>query len=96
MNLKGRGAMTAKRILHVDDTWECRRLVSAVLKHAGYEVIEAEDGLQGVALAKQELPHLILMDLHLPDISGLEATEQIKRLPELAHVAIIAVTATEK
>jgi Response regulator containing a CheY-like receiver domain and an HD-GYP domain len=56
-------------------------------------MIEAVDGLTGVALAAQELPDLILMDINLPDIDGLEATKRIKAMPEMAHVPVIALTA---
>lgn len=87
--------MNSKRILHIEDTWECRRLVSAVLRHHGYEVLEAEDGLEGVTLALEAKPALILMDIHLPGIDGMEATRRIKSVPEMAHVPVIAVTATD-
>jgi len=62
------------------------------LSSVGYELIEAADGAAGVALAQQEHPDLILMDIQLPEIDGYEATRRIRAIPELANVPIIAVT----
>lgn len=81
------------KILCVEDNPQNMRLVRKILKHEGYEVIEAEDGLSGVALAKSEHPDLILMDINLPDIDGLEATQRIKAVDELQQVPVIALTA---
>jgi two-component system, cell cycle response regulator DivK len=87
--------VNAKRILHVDDSWGCRQLVRAVLTFYGYEVIEAEDGVQAVTLAKQEAPDLILMDVYLPNQNGVDATINIKA--ELSEqIPVIAVTASDK
>ena len=57
-----------------------------------YELIEAVDGAEGVAMAQSHLPDLILMDIQLPVIDGYEATRRIRAIPELAKVPIIAVT----
>ena len=57
------------------------------------EWLEALDGVSGVAMAERELPDLILMDINLPDIDGLEATKRIKENPKLAHIPIVALTA---
>lgn len=81
------------RILCVEDNPQNMRLVRKILKHAGYEVLEAMDGLSGVALAEKERPDLILMDINLPDIDGLEATDRIKSNEELVHIPIVALTA---
>ncbi|MGQ9889685.1 MAG: response regulator [Aggregatilineales bacterium] len=81
------------KILYIEDNPQNMRLVRKILQHSGYEMIEATDGLTGVALAAQELPDLILMDINLPDIDGLEATARIKALPQMAHVPVIALTA---
>jgi two-component system, cell cycle response regulator DivK len=81
----------AKRILCVEDNPQNMRLVRKILQHHGYEVLEAEDGLTGVEAALKEQPDLILMDINLPDIDGLEATRQIKRQqPTLPIVALTA------
>lgn len=81
------------RILCVEDNPQNMRLVRKILQHAGYEVLEAVNGISGVALTEQEVPDLILMDINLPDIDGLEATNRIKRQPELVHIPIVALTA---
>jgi two-component system cell cycle response regulator DivK len=69
------------------------RLVKKILIAAGYEVLEAYEGLVGIATAAREQPDLILMDINLPDINGLEATQRLKASPQLAWIPIIAVTA---
>ncbi len=84
--------MPAKRILYVEDNFQNRRLVRKILTAAGYEVIEAEDGLTGIAAAKRELPDLILMDINMPGMDGMEATTILKN-SELRHIPIIALTA---
>ena len=63
-----------------------------LLESAGYELIEALDGIEGVAAAEREQPDLILMDIQLPVIDGYEATRRIRAVPALATVPIIAVT----
>jgi two-component system, cell cycle response regulator DivK len=81
-----------KRILVVEDTEDNRRIVNDLLSSVGYELIEAVDGAEGVALAQREHPDLILMDIQLPVIDGYEATRRIRAIPELTGVPIIAVT----
>jgi len=66
------------------------------LEQLGYVVIEAEDGAAAVELAIQEQPNIILMDLTLPVMDGLEATEKIRRNKKLSEVPIIAVTAHQE
>jgi two-component system cell cycle response regulator DivK len=81
------------RILYVEDNFQNKRLVRKILMARGYEVLEAEDGLTGVELATKELPDLILMDISLPGIDGVEATQRIKAYRESARIPIIALTA---
>lgn len=83
----------ASRILCVEDNPQNMRLVRKILKHSGYEVLEAEDGTTGFNVAEGETPDLILMDINLPDIDGLEVTKMIKARPDLQHIPIIALTA---
>ena len=82
----------AKRILVVEDTEDNRNMMRDLLTSAGYEVIEAIDGAQGVAAAQREHPDLILMDIQLPVLDGHEATRRIKADPTLTDTPIIAVT----
>jgi two-component system, cell cycle response regulator DivK len=81
-----------KRILVVEDTADNREIMRDLLTSVGYEFIEAVDGAAGVAMAAQERPDLILMDIQLPVFDGYEATRRIKAMPELAHIPIVAVT----
>ena len=85
--------MTA-RILYVEDNPQNMDLITRILRHVGgYEVIGAIDGLSGVDMAIEEKPDLIIMDINLPDISGLEATNRIKANPDLQGIPIVAFTA---
>ncbi len=82
----------SKRILVVEDTEDNRQIIRDLLTSAGYEMIEAVDGEEGVAMAAQHRPDLILMDIQLPVLDGYEATRRIKAQPELKHIPVIAVT----
>ena len=81
-----------KRILVIEDTEDNRQIIRDLMASAGYEMIEAVDGLEGVAAAERENPDLILMDIQLPGIDGYEATRRIRAISNLAKVPIIAVT----
>jgi len=81
----------SKRILCVEDNPQNMRLIRKILMYEGYAVLEAENGLIGVQIALDERPDLVLMDLNLPDIDGLEATKRIKG--EANHIPIVALTA---
>ena len=82
----------SKRILIIEDQEDNRAILRDLLGQAGYELIEAADGLEGVKLAEQERPDLILMDIQLPVIDGYEATRRIRSVLGLKSIPIIAVT----
>ena len=82
----------SKRILVVEDQEDNMQILRDLLGSAGYEIIEARDGLEGVKAAKAEHPDLILMDIQLPVLDGYEATRQIKADPELTAIPIVVVT----
>ena len=82
----------SKRILVVEDQEDNRQIVRDLLTSAGYELIEAGTGEDGVALAETQHPDLILMDIQLPGLDGYEATRRIKANPALRQIPIIAVT----
>jgi two-component system, cell cycle response regulator DivK len=84
--------IVAKRILVVEDHEENRQIVRDLLTHAGYEMLEAHTGEDGVTAAARERPDLILMDIQLPGIDGYEVTRRIKADPALRAIPIIAVT----
>ena len=80
-------------ILLVEDNEMNRDMLSRRLKRKGFELVYAEDGVTAVENAKQHMPALILMDVSLPEMDGLEATKLIKRDPATANIPIIALTA---
>jgi len=81
-----------KRVLVVEDNETNMYLIRFILEKSGYEVIEAKDGASGVELAIKEKPDLIIMDLQLPDIDGLEATKRIRASKADGKIPIIALT----
>lgn len=85
--------MSDTRILVVEDNDDNMTLIVDVLQSLDHVVLKATDGEQGVAVARQEKPDLILMDLSLPRMDGWTATKLIKSDPELAHIPVIALTA---
>ena len=80
-------------ILLVEDNEMNRDMLSRRLKRKGFELVYAEDGIAAVENTKQHMPALILMDVSLPEMDGLEATKLIKRDPATANIPIIALTA---
>jgi len=83
----------SRRILLIEDHEDNRRIVRDLLTPAGYEVVEAVTGEDGVAMADSQRPDLILMDIQLPGLDGYEATRRIKANPALRAIPIIALTA---
>jgi two-component system cell cycle response regulator DivK len=81
-----------KRILVVEDQEDNRIILRRLLSSAGYDLIEAVNGEDGVALALSTRPDLILMDIQLPVMDGYEATRRIKSNAELKSIPVIAVT----
>ena len=80
-----------KRVLIVEDNELNMKLFHDLLDAQGYETLQTREGLS--ALARQHQPDLILMDIQLPEISGLEVTKWLKEDDELSHIPVIAVTA---
>ncbi|MBI4382026.1 MAG: response regulator [candidate division NC10 bacterium] len=81
------------KILLVEDSEMNRDMLARRLARRGYEVVIAVDGGQGVTLAQTEAPDLILMDMNLPVLDGLEATRQLRAAPATRSIPIIALTA---
>lgn len=81
------------KILLVEDDATHRDMVTLRLKWEGFSVITANDGAQGVAMARQEQPDLILMDMGLPVLNGWQATHRIKSMPATRAIPVIALTA---
>ena len=84
--------MSAKTILYVEDNEMNRKIVRDLLKRTSYTLIEAHDGESGIALALERRPDLILMDIQLPKISGLDATRRLRAEAATAATPIIAIT----
>jgi CheY-like chemotaxis protein len=84
----------SKRILVVEDLDDSRTILVAILRRfCGYDTIEAANGTEAIEKAVSEQPDLILMDLDLPDISGIDAARAVKENANTAHIPIIAQTA---
>ena len=82
-----------EKILIVEDNPQNMRLIKMVLRDKGYTLLEATDGEEALDLAKRELPDLIIMDIQLPKLSGLEVTKKLRETSAFSHVPIIALTA---
>jgi CheY-like chemotaxis protein len=83
----------ARTVLVVEDNEVNRAIYIAALRFAKYRVLEAESGREGLELAREHVPDLILMDIGIPELDGWEATRILKADPVTAHIPIIAVTA---
>lgn len=81
------------QILYIEDNPLNMRLVRKLLRSMGYPMMEAMDGLTGLEMAKTDRPELILVDVNLPDIDGLEVTRRLKADPALADIPVVALTA---
>jgi two-component system cell cycle response regulator DivK len=84
--------MSAKTILYVEDNELNRKIVRDLLRHTSYRLLEAPDGEAGMAMAREERPDLILMDIQLPKVSGIEATRTLRAEPATADTPIITIT----
>jgi len=84
--------MSGKTILYVEDNEMNRQIVRDLLKRTTYKLIEAHDGEAGVAMALAQRPDLILMDIQLPKISGIEATRKLRAQQATAATPIVAIT----
>ena len=84
--------MSAKTILYVEDNELNRKIVRDLLRRTSYRLIEAPDGEAGMTVAREQRPDLILMDLQLPKISGIDATRALRAEPATATTPIIAIT----
>ena len=82
-----------KRVLIVEDNDLNMKLFHDLLEAHGYDILQTKDGMEALRLARQHRPDLILMDIQLPEVSGLEVTKWIKEDDELRAIPIIAVTA---
>lgn len=84
----------ARRILVIEDHPDSRELMSFLLTQSGYEVVSAADGMSGLEAARRTHPDLIISDIQLPLMNGFEVAAAIAADPDLAHIPLIAVTAS--
>jgi CheY-like chemotaxis protein len=82
-----------KSVLIVDDNEYLREIFSSILRFSGYEIVEAESGAEAIEKAAAAKPHLILLDLALPDMNGIDVARSIKRNQRSAHIPIIVCSA---
>ena len=92
LNSKGVSPMENKTVLVIEDNALNMKLVTTLLKVGKYDIIEALDAEKGIQLARESKPDLILMDIQLPGMDGLNATRIIKEEPSLKNVKILALT----
>ncbi|MEQ9350516.1 MAG: response regulator, partial [Alphaproteobacteria bacterium] len=83
----------AKKVLIVEDNELNMKLFNDLLEAHGYTTLQTRDGLNALAMAREHQPDLILMDIQLPEVSGLEVTRQLKDDAELKAIPVVAVTA---
>lgn len=81
------------KILLVDDEQDILEIVGYNLSQEGYKIVTASNGKEAIAVAKKELPQLIIMDVMMPEMDGMEACENIRKIPELSNVIITFLTA---
>lgn len=84
---------TTKTVLIVEDQLEFRAIHSSFLQHHGYRVLVADDGAQGLEAARVERPDLILMDVSLPVLNGIDAVQRLKQDPATQRIPVVMLTA---
>ena len=80
------------RVLVIEDNKSNQKLFRIILKYEGFEVIETDDGETGISIAKKEIPDIILMDIRLPIMNGIEAFQVLQADPVTQNIPVIAVT----
>jgi two-component system, cell cycle response regulator DivK len=84
------------KVLVIEDSNLAQKIMTAMLLKAGYEVNSAFDGLKGISVAKSWAPDVILLDMYMPVMDGLEALKRLKTTKETKSIPVIAVTASER
>lgn len=87
------GSKIIKKVLIVEDNELNMKLFNDLLEAHGYAVIQTRDGYEAMKMAREAMPDLILMDIQLPEVSGLDVTRWLKQDADLKHIPVIAVTA---
>ena len=84
------------KVLIVDDSPTETYKLTSMLEKSGHEVLTAETGEDGIAIAKKELPDVVLMDIVMPGLNGFQATRQLTKAPETAHIPVIIITTKDQ
>ena len=84
------------RVLIVDDSPTEMFTLKSMLEAKGFEVLEAENGADGVAVAREELPDVVLMDIVMPGLNGFQATRQLTKDPKTQHIPVVIVTTKDQ
>jgi CheY-like chemotaxis protein len=82
-----------KKVLVIDDNADSREILEIILSQRGYGVITAEDGIDGQNKAETESPDVIISDLHMPGLHGLEMIQKLRQIPRLSRTPIVVLTA---
>ena len=86
--------MSNELILIVEDNEKNRRMLRDILQVKGYRTVESETAEEGIEIAREAQPALVLMDIQLPGMNGIEAREQLRADPQTRHIPVVAVTAS--
>ena len=92
-NMDGESKQSMPHVLYIEDNPNNRLLVKRLLMAAGFEVSEADNAHAGIEMAQKNPPDLILMDIQMPEMDGVTATQKIRTLPDIANTRVIALTA---
>ena len=84
------------KVLIVDDSPTQLQGLRLIVERMGHQVVTADDGAHGVAVAKKEIPDLVLMDVVMPNLNGFQATRQISKDPKTSHIPVILVTTKDQ
>ena len=84
--------MSAKTIVAADDSASMREMISFTLKNAGYDVVEAVDGRDALTKISGSAPHMLITDLNMPNMDGLELIKQVRTLPQCKYMPIVMLT----
>lgn len=84
-----------KTVLIVDDDRDVRFVLGAILNYDGYRVVEAADGPSGITLAEEHRPDVVIMDLRMPGMSGLDAARALRKREETSQIPVVALTADD-
>ena len=84
--------VTMRKILAVDDSASMRQMVSFTLERAGYDVMQACDGVEALDMAKKEIVDLVLTDVNMPNMDGITLIKELRDLPDYTHVPILTLT----